>query len=231
MKDSSQPVVVPCKGVSPTGRVVAEIADELERLGAEVVRDPAAIGEDRVVVALDGCASGCSSRTLEAGGVEPVLALDLSKRRTGSPADARRIAAGVLERLGDRRRGPVRRSRSDFTAATAAMSRRQHTADDYLLAIDRLSSAAVECGAVPEEAPTIAAHVSLLLDVTPVSVAQMVAQLETDGLLRRSAGKSLVLTDAGRERADDATRRQRILECFVTDFLDHSVAESFERAF
>lgn len=230
-KSSTKPVVVPCKGVSNTGRLVERVAGELERLGADVVADPQAAGTARDVVALDGCSSGCSARTLEASGVEPAVALDLSKRRSARPSDASRIASGVFERLADRRRRPVRRSRSEFAAATAAMSRRQHTVDDYLMAIDRLSSAAVECGAVPVEAPTIAAHVSLLLDVTPVSVAQMIAQLETDGLVRRSPGKSLVLTADGHRRADVATRRQRILECFVTGFLGYSTAESFERAF
>lgn len=235
MNDSSKPVVVPCKGVSSTGRLAGRVAEELSRLGADVVEDAAAAPADGTteVIALDGCASGCSARTLEAAGVEPALALDLSKRRLGKPGDIHRIAAGVLDRVGDgdRARKPVRRSRSEFAAEPAAMSRRQHTHDDYLLAIDRLSSAAVECGAVPVEAPTIAAHVSLLLDVTPVSVKQMIGQLEEDGLVRRSPGKSLVLTDEGRVRADAATRRQRILECFVTQFLGHDAAESFERAF
>lgn len=235
MKDSTQPVVVPCKGVSPTGQLVGEVADELEQLGAVVSREPEEVAEGHDVVALDGCSSGCSARTLEASGVEPALALDLSKTTSGpgkTRTDAKSIATAVLTRLRHRRvQRPVRRSRSDFTASTAAMSRRQHTADDYLLAIDRLGSSAVECGAVPIEAPTIAAHVSLLLAVTPVSVAQMIGHLETDGLVRRSPSKSLVLTAEGRARADVAMRRQRILECMATDFLGHPVAESFERAF
>lgn len=235
MKDSAHPVVVPCKGVSPTGRLVGEVADELEQLGATITREPAEIAEGDEVVALDGCSSRCTARTLEATDVEPALALDLSKSAIGpeqTEPDAKRIAADVLARLRRHRvQRPVSRSRSVFTAATAAMSRRQHSPDDYLLAIDRLGSSAVECGAVPIEAPTIAAHVSLLLAVTPVSVAQMINHLESEGLVRRSAGKSLVLTATGRARADVATRRQRILECMATDFLGHPVAESFERAF
>lgn len=235
MKKAAQTVVVPCEGVSPTGQLVGDVADELARLGAVVSRESDVIATGHDVVALDGCSSGCSSRMLEAGGVEPALALDLSKSATShedTGADAKRIAANVFARLRGRgSRRPIRRSRSDFTAATAAMSRRQHTAEDYLLAIDRLCSSAVECGAVPIEAPTIAAHVSRLLAVTPVSVAQMLNHLESDGLVRRSPSKSLVLTAEGRALADVATRRQRILECMVTDFLGHSVAESFERAF
>lgn len=235
MNDSSNPVVVPCKGVSSTGRLAGRVAEELERLGADVVTDAAHVSasDKTEVIALDGCASGCSARTLEAAGVSPDLALDLSKRRLGKPGDIHRVAAGVLDRVsdGERTRKPPRRSRSEFAVEPAAMSRRLHTHDDYLLAIDRLSSAAVECGAVPVEAPTIAAHVSLLLDVTPVSVKQMIGQLEADGLVHRSPGKSLVLTDEGRLRADAAMRRQRILECFVTQFLGHTAAESFERAF
>lgn len=235
MKYSTKPVVVPCKGVSPTGQLVGDVADELERLGAIISREPEEVAEGHDVVALDGCSSGCSSRTLEASGVEPAFALDISKAATGPDAtesDAKRIAAGVFTRLRRSRvQRPIRRSRSDFTAATAAMSRRQHTVEDYLLAIDRLGSSAVECGAVPIEAPTIAAHVSRLLAVTPVSVAQMINNLESDGLVRRSPSKSLVLTAEGRARADVAMRRQLILECMVTDFLGHTVAESFERAF
>ncbi|MBI5311124.1 MAG: FeoA domain-containing protein [Actinobacteria bacterium] len=232
MKEQANPIVVPCRGVSATGKLTVDVAGELERLGADVSdadKVPTGAGE---VVALDGCASGCSARALEAHGVEPALALDLSKRRTGRPGDTHRIAGGVLNSLRERRkRQAVRRARSGFPSATGAMSRRHHTADDYLLAIDRLSSATVECGAVPVELPTIAAHVSLLLDVTQVSVAQMIGHLEAEGLVHRSPSKSLMLTPAGRARADIATRRQRILECFVTQFLGYDVNESFERAF
>lgn len=224
--------VVPCRGVSATGKLTGEVAGELERLGAEVAEAETITGDDVEVVALDGCASGCSARALEAHGVEPALALDLSKRRTGRPGDTPRIAGGILNTLRERRkRQAVRRARSGFPSATGAMSRRHHTADDYLLAIDRLSSATVECGAVPVELPTIAAHVSLLLDVTQVSVAQMINHLESEGLVHRSPNKSLMLTAAGRDRADIATRRQRILECFVVKFLGYGVDEAFERAF
>lgn len=234
--DDAQPdsplTVVPCRGVSATGKLTGEVAGELERLGAEVAEAETVTGEGVEIVALDGCASGCSARALEAHGVEPTLALDLSKRRTGRPGDTPRIAGGILNNLRERRkRQAIRRARSDFPSATGAMSRRHHTADDYLLAIDRLSSATVECGAVPVELPTIAAHVSLLLDVTQVSVAQMIGHLEADGLVHRSPNKSLMLTAAGRERADIATRRQRILECFAVQFLGYDVDEAFERAF
>lgn len=229
MNASPQPIVVPCRGVSPTGRLVERVTREVERMGVAVASSEAdSVPENAVVVALDGCASGCSARMLEASGIEPALTLDL---RSGRPGDAKRIARGIVERLGDRRRSPVRRSRTGFNAAPAAMSRRQHTADDYLLAIDRLGSAAVECGAVPSAAPTVAAHVSRLLGVTAVSVAQMVSQLEREGLISRSRGKSLVLTNRGRARADAAIRRQRILECFATRFLGHALPEAFERAF
>lgn len=232
MKEGANPIVVPCRGVSATGKLTVEVAGELERLGATVADGDGVPAGAAEVVALDGCASGCSARALEAHGVEPALALDLSKRRTGRPGDTHRIAGGILNSLRERqKRQSIRRARSGFPSATGAMSRRHHTPDDYLLAIDRLSSATVECGAVPVELPTIAAHVSLLLDVTQVSVAQMIGQLEAEGLVHRSPSKSLMLTPAGRARADIATRRQRILECFVTQFLGYDVSEAFERAF
>lgn len=232
MSEIADPIVVPCRGVSATGKLTVEVAGELERLGATVADGDTVPAGSAEVVALDGCASGCSARALEAHGVEPALALDLSKRRTGRPGDMPRIAGGILNSLRERRkRQAVRRARSGFPSASGAMSRRHHTADDYLLAIDRLSSATVECGAVPVELPTIAAHVSLLLDVTQVSVAQMIGHLESEGLVRRSPSKSLMLTPAGRERADIATRRQRVLECFVTQMLGYDVSEAFERAF
>lgn len=228
-------VIVPCRGVSTAGVLTVEVAEELGGLGAEVSSVDAISAEsfaDVEVVALDGCASGCSARGLESRGVEPALALDLSKRRTGRAGDTARIAAGILGSLrAKRKRASVPRARSGFPSATGAMARRTHTADDYLLAIDRLSSATVECGAVPVELPTIAAHVSLLLDVTQVSVAQMIGQLEADGLVHRSPSKSITLTDAGRARADIAIRRHRILECFVVEFLGYRLDDAFERAF
>lgn len=231
MNESVQPTVVPCRGVSSTGKLTIEVARELAMLGA-TISDVEGVPAGAEVIALDGCASGCTARALESCDVEPALALDISRQSTGRPGDAERIASNVLGTLSQRRkRQAVRRARCDFPSAGGAMSRRQHTADDYLLAIDRLSSATVECGAVPVELPTVAVHVSLLLDITQVSVAQMIVQLEADGLVHRSPNKSLTLTAAGRARADIATRRQRILECFVTQYLGFEVGEAFERAF
>ncbi|MBI5310857.1 MAG: hypothetical protein HZB14_07530, partial [Actinobacteria bacterium] len=36
MKEQANPIVVPCRGVSATGKLTVDVAGELERLGADV---------------------------------------------------------------------------------------------------------------------------------------------------------------------------------------------------
>ena len=51
-----------------------------------------------------------------------------------------------------------------------------------------------------------------------------------EGLLERGGGRELVLTQEGTARAEQVIRRNRIVERFLTDFLDYDTAEAHEHA-
>ena len=104
-----------------------------------------------------------------------------------------------------------------------------HSVDDYLEAIYFLVSPIGEYQ--PADAPAaIAARVADLLGVSRTAVGEMLKRLAADGLLERSAGRELVLTPAGVERADRVVRRNRIVERFLTDFLGYDAADAHEHA-
>ncbi len=189
----------------------------------------------RATIALDGCASGCSARLLQAKGVPTPLALNLAELgvegHSAGDADIARLCADVAARIrrrpatGLRARAP-RPTRPDHASPT----KRTHGIDDYLLAIDALASAVVACGALAADAPTLAAHVSRLLSVSRVSAGQMLARLQACGLVERSPHKELMLTSKGRLAADRAVRRHRLLERLAGDFLGYTPAECYEQA-
>jgi len=151
--------------------------------------------------------------------------------RTTEPPDRRELAGRIAARLGHTARPvpllprPRRHGRPE-----PQRDGRAHTVDDYLLAIDAATSRVVECGAIVTEAPTLASHVSDELGVTRVSAGEMLRKLESGGLVHRGAGKELLLTAAGRSRADEAVRRQRLLEVLATDVLGYEPAECREPA-
>jgi len=101
---------------------------------------------------------------------------------------------------------------------------------EYLLALDALTSPAVDCGAIAPEAPVLAAHVAAELGLSRPAVGEMLERLREEGLVRRGRRKEIFLTEQGREAADEIVRRQRLLECFVTTTLGYPVEEAYERA-
>jgi DtxR family Mn-dependent transcriptional regulator len=142
----------------------------------------------------------------------------------------KRLADDVARRLGGSS-APVTlaRPRKPRQRAAAA-SRRPHSLDDYLLAIDALTSPIAACGALIADVPTLAAHVSGLLGVSRPSAGEMLIRMEESGLVRPGAGRELLLTASGRAAADRATRRHRLLEVFTASFLRYPLQESYERA-
>ncbi|MGZ8717536.1 MAG: iron dependent repressor, metal binding and dimerization domain protein [Gaiellaceae bacterium] len=239
MTDVQLPLVISCEGGTPLAQLAGDVTRALDDLGvAEVARDldelVGAGRKGRGVIAFDGCASACRARLLEAKRLRPVAALNLAQvgvdAQTVGEVDPAGLAAkaALLLRSSSTARGskPRRLPRPASTPRT----KRLHDVDDYLFAIDVLASAAVDCGALGADAPTLAAHVSRLLAVSRASAGQMLARLEDEGLVERSARKELVLTGEGRERADRAVRRHRLLECFAGDFLGYPPAACFEQA-
>ncbi|HVU78318.1 MAG TPA: iron dependent repressor, metal binding and dimerization domain protein [Gaiellaceae bacterium] len=221
---SKVPVLLPCHGARESGVRADDVAADLAARGlAEVVDDieqvVAAAREGRPVLALDACAASCQARLLDARGVPALRALNLSE----DVADASSVAA--LEAAAT----PVKRTRRALPVVPQSDERRSHSLDDYLLALDALTSPIVECGAVAD-APTLTAHVAQLLGVSRAAAGEMVARLEEEGLLRRGEHKELLLTVGGRAAADRLLRTQRILECFVVESLGYSIAECHEQA-
>lgn len=224
MPDRDVPVLLPCHGTAASGARAEDVARDLQGRGlAEVVEDieqvVAATRAGREVLALDGCAASCQARLLDAHGLRTLRGLNLSEPLDEPDSvDALEAAAA-----------PVRRTRRPPGVAPHTAGRRNHTLDDYLLAVDALTSPVVECGAVAD-APTLTAHVAQILGVSRAAAGEMVARLEEEGLVQRAAHKDVLLTAEGRVAADRVLRAQRILECFVVTTLGYEVADCHDRA-
>jgi len=68
------------------------------------------------------------------------------------------------------------------------------------------------------------------LNVTPVSVNEMVRRLSEQGLMTHTPYKGVALTEKGREVASNVMRRQRLWECFLYDHLKIGWAQLYELA-
>ncbi len=100
---------------------------------------------------------------------------------------------------------------------------RAHTVDDYLEAIYGL---VYPVGAYrpADAASPIAARVADALGVSRAAVGETLRRMEEDGLAERMPNRWIQLTPKGVERAEQVVRRRRILERFLTDFLDYEPA-------
>jgi DtxR family transcriptional regulator, Mn-dependent transcriptional regulator len=106
----------------------------------------------------------------------------------------------------------------------------RHTIDEYLETIYFLAFPIGEYRPQTTGAPTLAARVAEMLGVSRASAGEMLKRLEADGLVERGANKEALLTASGRERAERAVRRHRLIERFLTDFLGYTAAEAHEFA-
>lgn len=222
-------VVQPCAGAPELAGLAREVARRLRELGMStsvLAPDVAASAaeEDAVAVALDGCDAACSRRALEARGLRTVGIIVADEPGDRPPAE--RILA--LLRAEDFAPSPPRRRRAPRPRAPRASSRpaRAHSVNDYLRAIHALSSPLVDCGAVVDGAPALAAHVSHVLGVSRPTSGEMLKRLEKAGLVERGPSREVLLTAAGRAMAERAVRRHRVVECFLVDYLGTSPADA-----
>jgi DtxR family Mn-dependent transcriptional regulator len=74
------------------------------------------------------------------------------------------------------------------------------------------------------------ARIAEHLNVTPVSVNEMVRRLSEQGLTTHTPYKGVALTKKGRKVASDVMRRQRLWECFLYDHLKIEWAQLYELA-
>src|SRR6266511_2869568 len=105
-----------------------------------------------------------------------------------------------------------------------------HTVDDYLETIYFLAFPIGEYRPLAQGEPTLAARVAEMLGISRASTGEMLKRLEADGLVERGDCKEAILTEKGRERAEEVVRRHRLIERFLTDFLGYTAAESHVHA-
>jgi Mn-dependent DtxR family transcriptional regulator len=221
METSADPLILSCGGASAAGETAASLAGELAAAALGTTgREPE---PGRPLIAVDGCDAACCSRRIEAAGLHAAVTLDASSFRR--PA----AAVAATRRQLDRRRPRRHRSRPQ-PPPQAATPGRAHSVRDYLLALDALTAPVVDCGAIAAGLSAVAAHVSQLLSVSRPTANEMLERLEVDRLIRRTSTRQIVLTPQGRAAADEALRRQRLLECFAVDFLGYDLADAFDNA-
>lgn len=108
---------------------------------------------------------------------------------------------------------------------------RGHSIDDYLETIYFLAFPIGEYHPTTKgRPPTLAVRVADMLGVSRASAGEMLKRLEADGLIERGEKKEAILTPKGREVAEHAARRHRIIERLLTDFMGYTAAESHEQA-
>jgi DtxR family Mn-dependent transcriptional regulator len=231
MADAMRPILLPCHGASSRGVEAAEVASRLVSHGlVEVIEDieqiVAAARGGREVIALDACAASCQARLLDARGLGTLRTLTLSDEGPSGSDVGDATSVGELEAA----TSPPKRTRRTLSVPTGELSgRRSHSHEDYLLALDTLTSPVVECGAIVDS-PTLAAHVAQILGISRPAAGETLARLEEEGFIRRGVHKDVLLTVSGRREADRILRKQRILECFAVETLGYPIDECFERA-
>ncbi len=104
--------------------------------------------------------------------------------------------------------------------------RRAHHVEDYLEVIYFLANPIGEYGPVVTDGPVPAARVAEMLQVTPPTAGEMLRRMEDEGLIKRGPRRGALLTEEGQKLAEKVVRQHRIIERFLTDFLDYSPAES-----
>jgi DtxR family Mn-dependent transcriptional regulator len=105
-----------------------------------------------------------------------------------------------------------------------------HSIDDYLETIYFLAFPVGEYRPATKGSPTLAARVADMLGVSRASAGEMLKRLEADGLVERGEHKEALLTAKGRQFAERAVRRHRLIERLLTDFMGYTAAEAHEQA-
>jgi Mn-dependent DtxR family transcriptional regulator len=105
-----------------------------------------------------------------------------------------------------------------------------HSVDEYLETIYFLAFPIGEYHPQDTDLPTLSSRVAEMLGVSRASAGEMLKRLEADGLVERGARKEAILTASGRERAERAVRKHRIIERLLTDFMGYTAAEAHVHA-
>jgi DtxR family Mn-dependent transcriptional regulator len=105
-----------------------------------------------------------------------------------------------------------------------------HSVDEYLETIYFLAFPIGEYHPAHTSHPTLSSRVAEMLGVSRASAGEMLKRLEADGLVERGSKKEAILTEPGRERAELAVRKHRIIERLLTDFMGYTAAEAHVHA-
>jgi DtxR family Mn-dependent transcriptional regulator len=105
-----------------------------------------------------------------------------------------------------------------------------HSVDEYLETIYFLAFPIGEYHPRDTKVPTLSSRVAEMLGVSRASAGEMLKRLEADGLVERGKRKEAILTESGRERAERAVRKHRIIERLLTDFMGYTAAEAHVHA-
>jgi DtxR family transcriptional regulator, Mn-dependent transcriptional regulator len=105
-----------------------------------------------------------------------------------------------------------------------------HSVDEYLETIYFLAFPIGEYHPQAGTHPTLSSRVAEMLGVSRASAGEMLKRLEAEGLVERGASKEAILTGPGRQRAERAVRKHRIIERLLTDFMDYTAAEAHVHA-
>src|SRR6202034_1512982 len=105
-----------------------------------------------------------------------------------------------------------------------------HSVDEYLETIYFLAFPIGEYHPQDTTHPTLSSRVAEMLGVSRASAGEMLKRLESEGLVERGSRKEAILTAAGRERAERAVRKHRIIERLLTDFMGYMRAEDHGHA-
>ena len=105
-----------------------------------------------------------------------------------------------------------------------------HSVDEYLETIYFLAFPIGEYHPQAATHPTLSSRVAEMLGVSRASAGEMLKRLEADGLIERGEQKEALLTGAGRERAERAVSKHRIIERLLTDFMGYTAAEAHVHA-
>jgi DtxR family transcriptional regulator, Mn-dependent transcriptional regulator len=105
-----------------------------------------------------------------------------------------------------------------------------HSIDEYLETIYFLAFPIGEYRPAATGPGTLAVRVADMLGISRASAGEMLKRLEADGLVERGEHKEAILTAKGREAAQRAVRRHRIIERLLTDFMGYTPAEAHEQA-
>ncbi len=164
--------------------------------------------------------------------------MEQEREREELPADRREVVSEDLDCVEERTHELCRhqgtsprgrraggRARLRWTAMAQG-----HSVDEYLETIYFLAFPIGEYHPQETTHPTLSSRVAEMLGVSRASAGEMLKRLETDGLVERGSRKEAILTEAGRERAERAVRKHRIIERLLTDFMGYTAAEAHVHA-